>query len=181
MELSGMALAPSEAALLEVIRHIKFIAFDFDGVFTDNLVYVFEDGREAVRCSRSDGIGLSAIHSLGIGTAIISTEVNPVVQMRAKKLKIACANGCDDKRAALDQFLSEQGLSPSQAAFLGNDVNDLPCLEIVGLAIIVADAHPQVHSCAHYRTAAKGGAGAVREVCDLFVRAYTESGSVLPS
>jgi len=176
-----MASDLSDASLSEAIRRVKFIAFDFDGVFTDNLVYVFEDGREAVRCNRSDGIGLAAVRALGIGMVIISTEVNPVVQVRAQKLNVACINGCEDKRSALHNILAERGLSWEQAAFVGNDVNDLPCLENVGLAVVVADSHPQVHTCAHYRTAAAGGAGAVREMCDLFVRTLSQFESEHPA
>jgi len=83
------------ASLAQIIRNIRLVAFDFDGVFTDNTVYVFEDGREAVRCTRSDGIGLSKLRALGIATVIISTEPNPVAQNRPKRRrnrrKMPCA------------------------------------------------------------------------------------------
>ena len=82
----------------EIISRIRLIAFDFDGVFTDNMVYVFENGSEAVRCLRSDGIGLQKLKRLGIETVIISTEANPVVSARARKLKIRCVQDCQDKR-----------------------------------------------------------------------------------
>jgi 3-deoxy-D-manno-octulosonate 8-phosphate phosphatase KdsC-like HAD superfamily phosphatase len=82
----------------EIIGRIRLIAFDFDGVFTDNMVYVFENGTEAVRCFRSDGIGLHKLKKLGIDTVIISTEANPVVSARARKLKIHCIQDCQDKR-----------------------------------------------------------------------------------
>ena len=150
------------------IRNIRLVAFDFDGVFTDNSVYVFEDGREAVRCFRSDGIGLSKLKRLGIETVIISTETNPVVVARAKKLGVSCFHAIADKRAALDGILQEKGLALDQVAFVGNDVNDLPCLTCVGLPIVVCDAHPDVLGVALHRTSAVGGRGAVREVCDLF-------------
>ena len=76
-----------EPILQKAIRKIRLIAFDFDGVFTDNMVYVLQDGSEAVRCNRSDGIGLQKLNKLGIKTVIISTESNPVVSARAQKLK----------------------------------------------------------------------------------------------
>jgi len=155
------------AKLSQAFEAVRFVAFDFDGVFTDNMVYVIEDGREAVRCNRGDGIGLSRLREIDIGTAIISTEVNPVVKARAKKLKISCVNGCDDKLGALTQMLDAAGLDLKQAAFVGNDINDLPCLEKVGLPIVVADAHESVISSAKYRTTKAGGLGAVREVCDM--------------
>ena len=162
------------ASLAEVIRTIRLVAFDFDGVFTDNLVYVFEDGREAVRCTRSDGLGLSKLKSLGIVPVIISTETNAVVGMRSRKLNIHCVQACSDKRVALDVLARDSRLSLSQIAFVGNDVNDIPCLSVVGLPIIVQDAHPDVLRYARYRTNLRGGYGAVREVCDLFEKALSK-------
>ena len=157
----------------EMIRRIRLVAFDFDGVFTDNMVYVFEDGREAVRCFRSDGIGLQKLKKLGIETVIISTEANPVVSARARKLKIRCIQDCQDKRVALEDIAHDQGIGLGQVAFVGNDVNDLPCLECVALPIVVQDAHQDVVSTARYQTKNPGGHGAVREVCDLFERTLT--------
>ena len=152
----------------EIIRRIRLVAFDFDGVFTNNMVYVFEDGREAVRCFRSDGIGLHKLKKLGLETVIISTEANPVVSARAHKLKIRCIQDCQDKRAALEDIAHDLGIGLAEVAFVGNDVNDLPCLECVGLPIVVQDAHQDVVSTARYQTKNPGGHGAVREVCDLF-------------
>ena len=159
---------PGGASLAELVRATRLVAFDFDGVFTDNMVYVFEDGREAVRCTRSDGLGLSKLKALGLATVIISTETNPVVTARAAKLAVRCVQSCADKRAALDGLAAELGLALREVAFVGNDVNDLPCLTCVGLPIVVRDAHPDVVPYAYYRTGAPGGHGAVREVCDLF-------------
>jgi YrbI family 3-deoxy-D-manno-octulosonate 8-phosphate phosphatase len=154
--------------LQEVIRKIRLVAFDFDGVFTDNMVYVLQDGSEAVRCNRSDGLGLQKLKKLGIETVIISTESNPVVSARAQKLKIRCFQNCEDKRKALENVAQEIGISLDEVAFVGNDVNDQPCLDYVGLPIVVNDAHPDVVSIARYQTRNPGGYGAVREVCDLF-------------
>ena len=112
----------------EMIRRIRLVAFDFDGVFTNNMVYVFEDGREAVRCFRSDGIGLHKLKKLGIETVIISTEANPVVSARAHKLKIRCIQDCQDKRAALEDIAHDQGIGLGEMAFVGNDdTSALPC------------------------------------------------------
>lgn len=155
-------------ALAKLIRTIRMVVFDFDGVFTDNMVYVFEGGREAVRCTRADGLGLSKLTSLGISTAIISTETNPVVGMRSRKLGIHCVQACTDKRAALDTLALENDLSLQEIAFVGNDINDIPCLSVVGLPIVVSDAHPDVVPYAGYQTRRAGGQGAVRELCDLF-------------
>ena len=153
--------------LAHLIRQVRLVAFDFDGVFTDNAVYVSQDGTESVRCWRSDGLGLKELRRLGLDTIIISTEVNPVVTARSRKLQIACVQGCEDKRVTLEEVIRERGLELSQVAFVGNDVNDLCCLEIVGVPIVVQDAHPDVVSVARYRTRTPGGYGAVREVCDL--------------
>ena len=160
-----------DSILQEVIRKIRLIAFDFDGVFTDNMVYVFEDGSEAVRCFRSDGIGLQKLTKLGIETVIISTEANPVVSARAQKLKIRCFQNCEDKRETLENVAREFGISLNEVAFVGNDINDRSCLTCVGLPIVVQDAHPDVIPLAAYRTRAHGGHGAVREICDLFEQA----------
>lgn len=164
---AGGALTVVDADLAEVIRGIRLVAFDFDGVFTDNMVYVTQDGVESVRCWRGDGMGIKALTRLGIATIIVSTEVNPVVTARSRKLQMRCVQGCEDKRVTLDELASEHGLRLDQIAFVGNDVNDLCCLEVVGLPIVVQDAHPSVLHAARYRTATPGGYGAVREVCDL--------------
>ena len=160
--------------LKEIIKKIRLVAFDFDGVFTDNMVYVFEDGSEAVRCFRSDGIGLQKLKKLGIETVIISTESNPVVSARAQKLKIRCLQNCEDKGKTLENVAQEFEIPLDEVAFVGNDINDQPCLNHVGLPIVVNDAHQDVVSIARYQTRSPGGYGAVREVCDLFERALKQ-------
>jgi YrbI family 3-deoxy-D-manno-octulosonate 8-phosphate phosphatase len=166
-----MEIAGSEninSFLQEAIRKIRLIAFDFDGVFTDNMVYVLQDGSEAVRCNRSDGIGLQKLKKLGIEMVIISTESNPVVSARAQKLRIRCFQNCEDKVNTMENVARELGFSLDEVAFVGNDINDQPCLNHVGLPIVVNDAHPDVVSIACYQTRKTGGCGAVREICDLF-------------
>jgi len=155
--------------LKDILRRIRLVAFDFDGVFTDNMVYVFENGTEAVRCTRADGIGLQKLRQIGIDSVIISTEANPVVSARARKLKIDCVQNCKDKRGVLEDRIARTGISLNQVAFVGNDINDLPCLACAGLPIVVKDAHPDVIPVARYQTKNPGGHGAVREVCDLIV------------
>jgi YrbI family 3-deoxy-D-manno-octulosonate 8-phosphate phosphatase len=123
-----------------------------------------------VRCWRGDGLGLRELERLGLEVIILSTEENPVVTARSRKLKVRCVQGCADKRVELDRILGEHGLALEEVAFVGNDINDLCCLEVVGLPVVVQDAHPSVLSAAMYRTSALGGYGAVREVCDLIVR-----------
>jgi YrbI family 3-deoxy-D-manno-octulosonate 8-phosphate phosphatase len=160
------------AALAERLRVVRLVVFDFDGVFTDNHVYVFEDGREAVRCHRGDGMGIAQLKQLGLELVILSTEVNPVVTARSRKLSVRCVQGLADKRAALLGLLETAGLTLNQVAYVGNDVNDQTCLESVGVPIVVQDAHPDVLPYALYQTRALGGKGAVREVCDLIVQSH---------
>ena len=167
---------PHDPELHDRLRRIRLAVFDFDGVFTDNTVYVFEDGREAVRCTRLDGLGLRKLEALGIEPMIVSTEVNKVVRARAEKLKIPCVHGTEDKVAVVERERVVRGLEFDQVAFVGNDVNDLPVLRRVGLPIVVRDAHPDVVEVACYQTRWLGGRGAVREVCDLFERACRTEG-----
>lgn len=161
---------PDDPELHKRIREVRLVLFDFDGVFTDNRVYVFEDGREAVCCSRLDGLGLRKLEASGVDPMIVSTEVNKVVRARADKLKIGCVHGTEDKVAVAEEVCAARGLTFEQVAFVGNDINDLPLLEAVGLPIVVRDAHPDVTGIALYQTRWLGGRGAVREVCDLFAR-----------
>lgn len=165
----------TDAEFLDRLSRIKLIAFDFDGVFTDNAVWVFEDGREAVRCTRADGIGLSKLGPLGVQTAIISTEINPVVSARARKLKLDCVQACPDKKAAIRSMAQARGVPLAQILFMGNDVNDIPAFEEVGLAVAVSGSHPDVMPFVHWCGQVPGGHGAVREICDLLVRARHEA------
>jgi 3-deoxy-D-manno-octulosonate 8-phosphate phosphatase (KDO 8-P phosphatase) len=160
-------------ALERRIERVRLVSFDFDGVFTDNTVYVSERGEESVRCWRGDGLGLQRLEAKGIDSVILSTETNPVVAMRAKKLKRFCLHGVADKLKELTRLASERGLELSETAYVGNDINDAECLRAVGLAIVVADAHPDVMGIAHYVTRLSGGRGAVREVCDLLASRRT--------
>jgi YrbI family 3-deoxy-D-manno-octulosonate 8-phosphate phosphatase len=110
------------------------------------------------------------LERFGVASVIISGETNPVVTIRARKLNIRAIQGCEEKRTVLEQLVQEMGLRVRQVAFVGNDINDLPCLMVVGLPIVVQDAHSDVIPYARYQTQTRGGYGAVREVCDLFAR-----------
>ncbi len=159
-----------EPGLIDLVSQIKLIVFDFDGVLTDNTVIVFDDGTEAVRCSRGDGLGLKQLKQLGLETFVLSTESNPVVAKRCEKLDIRCFYNCPDKFSVLTAEVSKLNLTMSQVSYVGNDVNDMECLQAVGLPILVKDAHQDVLPLGRYRTRALGGRGAVREICDLFVQ-----------
>ncbi len=156
---------------ISLLRDIQLAAFDFDGVFTDNFVYVTDDGHESVRCSRLDGIGVSRLLEVDVYPVIISSEKNSVVRMRAEKLGIDCLQGVKDKRRVITELSVERGISLERTLFLGNDINDLPALRTVGLSVAVADAVTEILPEIKMVTKKKGGNGAVREVCDLIWRA----------
>lgn len=160
-----------QASLKAAFARVRLLVMDFDGVLTDNGVYVMEDGRESVRCDRSDGLGLERLARSGLPTLILSKEKNPVVSARAGKLKIPCIQGQDDKLAVLVTCARERGIELDEIAYVGNDVNDAECLRAVGLPIVVADAWPDVIPLARYRTSRPGGRGAVREICELLLDA----------
>lgn len=160
-----------QGRFIELLERIRLVVFDFDGVFTDNMVYVTESGVESVRCWRSDGLGLSRLQTVGVHVLIVSTETNPVVMMRARKLKCPCRQGVDDKAVAILDACRELDVEPGQVAFVGNDINDIPAFKTVALPIAVADASTEVYPFVLHRTVKAGGLGAVREVCDLVFHA----------
>lgn len=148
---------------------IKFIFFDFDGVFTDNKVYIDESGREMVCCSRSDGLGIELLRKANMDMLILSSETNPVVALRAAKLKIPVVQSCKDKALFLKNYLQRAELSADEVAYVGNDVNDIEAMRLVGFRICPADAHSSVLVCANIVLNNKGGNGAVRELCDMLL------------
>ena len=154
----------------ELLRSIRLVVFDFDGVFTDNRVLVAEDGREAVFCSRADGLGVQLLQKAGVRCIVLSAETNPVVTARSRKLGLECVQGRWNKAEALELILAEKGIPRAHVAYVGNDVNDLACLARVGVSICVADAHPAVKEASRLRTTRPGGGGAVREICEWILK-----------
>jgi YrbI family 3-deoxy-D-manno-octulosonate 8-phosphate phosphatase len=148
---------------------VAAVVFDFDGVFTDNRVVIFDDGSEAVLCNRGDGLGLDRLRATGLPLLVLSTERNEVVAARCRKVQLECRHGLTDKAAALVQFASERGIPLNRIVYVGNDVNDRDCLVKAGCGIVVADAHPAMKPLATIVLENRGGAGAVREVCDLIL------------
>lgn len=165
--------AATLASARQRLGGIDLLIFDFDGVFTPNQVMVMQDGQEGVMCSRSDGLGLTMLRERGMQVAVLTAEMNPVVLRRCEKLKLPCLQVPRDKKAGLLQMLGERAVAPARVCYVGNDINDIPCMEHVGLAVAVADAYPQVKAAAHLVTTRNGGFGAVREVVDWFLEAPT--------
>lgn len=152
-------------------RKVRALVTDFDGVHTDDCVLVGEDGRESVTCSRSDGMGIGRLRASGVETLILSKETNRVVAARAAKLKSPVLHGIDDKPAALTTWLAERGLVAAEVVYVGNDVNDLGCMALVGYACAPADARSEALSAAAYISPFGGGRGAVRDVCERIIAA----------
>lgn len=153
-------------------KKVKLLVLDFDGVMTDNKVYVDENGKETVCCSRSDGLGIERLKKFGVKILVISKEKNKVVTARCKKLKIRCIQRIDDKLKTLKQILKDTDIPPSQVCYLGNDINDIECIKLAGFGCAVRDSHPALLKVADYVTKNKGGDGVVREACDLILESF---------
>jgi 3-deoxy-D-manno-octulosonate 8-phosphate phosphatase (KDO 8-P phosphatase) len=145
---------------------VRLAVFDFDGVFTDNRVWTNEQGEESIACWRGDALGLRRLEEVGVEYVILSTEVNPAVGARARKIRAECVQGVDDKLPVLHEQATRRGISLEETAYVGNDVNDATCLEAVGFPVVPADAWPEIVSLARLVLTREGGRGCVREFCD---------------
>jgi len=155
---------------------IHTIAFDFDGVFTDNKVYVGQDGFESVRCDRADGLGidfLRAAKERGLLLAdffVLSKERNPVVEARAAKLHLVCHWGHDDKLTFMSRYFAQSrpgDRDPFRGLmYVGNDLNDLIVMVRAGFSVAPADAHPRVRDAASAVLPQRGGEGFVRAIVE---------------
>ena len=173
----AVALAPILAPPPAV--DVDAVVMDFDGVHTDDHVHVGADGSEYVTASRSDGMGVDLLRRSGIPLLIISTETNPVVSVRAHKLKVEVRQAVNDKTVVLKRWAEENNLDLRRVAFVGNDVNDLGCLRLVGWPIAVADAHPTVLAAARVVLSRRGGHGAIRELADRILDSRNSPASTL--
>ena len=149
------------------LKDIKLIVYDFDGVMTDNKVYLDQNSNEMVRVNRSDGLAIAIIKEMGIKQIIISTEENPVVSVRAKKLKIKCFHNIDNKKNELKRYCSNNNIDLSEVVCAGNDVNDLEAMQISGFTFCPADAHMNIKKISDYVLKSNGGDGVIREMLDF--------------
>ncbi|MBU7596723.1 acylneuraminate cytidylyltransferase [Streptomyces sp. P38-E01] len=161
------ALAPlldAPESLRPTFADLDAVVLDFDGTQTDDRVLIDSDGREFVSVHRGDGLGIAALRRSGLKLLILSTEQNPVVAARARKLRLPVLHGIDRKDLALKQWCEEEDVAPERVMYVGNDVNDLPCFGLVGWPVAVAGAHDVVRDAARVVTTAEGGFGAIREI-----------------
>ncbi|MFK4835876.1 cytidylyltransferase domain-containing protein [Microbacterium sp. ZW T2_14] len=159
---------------------VDAVVTDFDGVHTDDTVRVDQNGLESVTVSRSDGMGVSLLRAAGIPFLILSTESNPVVAARARKLGVDVRQAAADKAAVLREWAADRGIPLSRIAYLGNDVNDLACLELVGWPVAVPDAHPLVLSAARTVLDSPGGEGAVRDLAERVLAGASSAATGAP-
>jgi YrbI family 3-deoxy-D-manno-octulosonate 8-phosphate phosphatase len=164
----AQALAPffdaNRPGALPTAEDIDAVVLDFDGTQTDDRVLIDADGREFVSVHRGDGLGIAALRRSGLTMLILSSEKNPVVAARARKLQIPVLHGIDRKDLALKQWCEEQGIAPERVLYVGNDVNDLACFALVGWPVAVGSAHDVVRGAARAVTTVPGGEGAIREI-----------------
>jgi 3-deoxy-D-manno-octulosonate 8-phosphate phosphatase (KDO 8-P phosphatase) len=166
--------------LLEKLVPIKMMAFDVDGVLTDGRIMLMSDQREMKNFHVHDGLGLKALRESGIEVAIISARNSIVVSQRMQELGIVRVfQGERDKGGRLQKLASTLKLEPAQIAFMGDDLQDWPALAYAGLRLTVPNAAPEIKSRCDYITALPGGSGAVREVCELLLKAQGRWDEVL--
>jgi N-acylneuraminate cytidylyltransferase len=165
-------VTPDNRSRRPMPENVQMVIFDFDGVVTDNRVWTDQDGKEMVAASRSDSMKLKEMRERGIEVMILSSEPNPVVQARAKKIGVEAIHGIgmQDKGRVMREVLERKNVKAENVVYVGNDLNDLPCFEIAGWSVAVADAYPEVLRAADYVLNTAGGHGAVREVCELILK-----------
>lgn len=159
-------------------KKIELIVVDFDGVITDNKVWTDQNGTEMVAAYRSDSLRIRELREQGIDVMILSSEPNRVVEARAKKMGVEAIHGVGilEKGSALRKVLEQKNIKAENVVYIGNDRNDLPCFEIVGWSVAVADAFPEVIRAADHVLTKAGGQGAVRELCELVLNQIDPKG-----
>jgi 3-deoxy-D-manno-octulosonate 8-phosphate phosphatase (KDO 8-P phosphatase) len=153
-------------------RRVKLLLMDCDGVLTDGRLELLENGDEQKTFHARDGQGISLFHRAGLKTGIISGRTSGAVERRAQDLSMSYVRQfAKDKAKVLEEILDEAQVSLHECGYIGDDLGDIPVMLQVGLAVAVADAVMETKQAAHFVTQQKGGYGAVREVCDLILKA----------
>ena len=168
----GLEMVSPAASRRTIPKTIKMIICDFDGVVTDNLVITDQDGKESVVASRSDSMHIKRLRELGVEVMILSSEPNPVVMARAKKMGVEAMHGIgmQDKGRVMREVLDRKNVKAENVVYVGNDLNDLPCFEVAGWSVAVADAYPEVIRAADHVLTKTGGHGAIRELCEIVLK-----------
>ena len=169
---SGLEMVTPGRVKRSMPEKIDLVICDFDGVITDNRVWVDQDGRESVAAYRSDSIRIRELREHGIEVLILSSEPNRVVEARAKKMGVEAIHGIgiQEKGRVMREVLAQKNIQAENVIFVGNDLNDLPCFEVAGWSVAVADAYPEVIRAADFVLSKAGGHGALRELCDLLLK-----------
>ena len=149
-----------------ILDDIDALVFDFDGVLTNNLVYLNQEGVESVACSRADGLAFDVLRKLNKPTFILSTEKNSVVTMRAKKLKIPAIQGVSDKVEAIKELADKKKYNLKSILYVGNDLNDYLVMQLCGYSACPADSHPKIKEVSGISLSRNGGDGIVRELLE---------------
>lgn len=154
---------------------VRFAVFDFDGVFSDNRVWTNDRGEESVACFRGDTMGLRRLDEVGVEYMILTSETNDAVAARARKMRVDCIKGIENKLPVLRAEVERRDVSLAETSYVGNDVNDAECLAAVGFPVVPADAWAEVVPLARLVLTRAGGHGCVREFCDAVWRAKREA------
>jgi len=152
---------------LITLENIDAFIFDFDGVLTNNLVFVDQDGKELVSCNRSDGLAFDVLRKLKKPSYILSTEKNPIVSARAKKLKIQAIQGVEDKVQELLSLAKTNEYNLNRVLYVGNDINDYKAMKLCGYSACPSDSHEKIRSIATFVLQKKGGNGVIRELLEV--------------
>jgi 3-deoxy-D-manno-octulosonate 8-phosphate phosphatase (KDO 8-P phosphatase) len=150
--------------------NIDAFVFDFDGVLTNNFVYLDHSGTESVRCSRGDGLAFDLLRKINKPTFILSSEKNPVVAARARKLKIESIQGVASKVLAIHELAATKGYDLNKICYVGNDLNDYRVMQYCGYSACPSDSHPLIKEIATFNLTTKGGYGVVRELLEKIMQ-----------
>ena len=148
------------------IKNIDVFVFDFDGVLTNNMVHLDENGKEFVSCSRGDGLAFDVLRKLKKPAYILSTEKNTVVSARAKKLQISALQGVENKLVGIQEIIEKESCSIESILYVGNDLNDYLVMRVCGYTACPIDSHPRIKEISENILTAKGGSGVVRELLE---------------